>query len=88
MVVVNDQGITLDLGKTVRQRRNLNRGGGVTVGVTIPAPLIQTVAESRGLSLDQFCQEWEVEFYFGGFEGAYLKFIPRRKDQEQEKTEA
>jgi len=47
-----------------------------TVRVSIPRYVVRRETEKRGISIEQFLEEYRIEWRYNGFEGARAVFVP------------
>jgi len=56
---------------------------GRTVRVSIPRYVVRREADKRGLELEQFLEEFRIEWLYDGFDGAYARFVPAEKETDE-----
>jgi len=70
--------------KTYRQRFKLRRPvkGARFVETGVPWLVVESEAQAKGMSVDQFLEEYVVECLFNDFDGIIYRFVPRTEQTE------
>lgn len=78
MTTSTDNLMQIDVSTAYRRQFSLRRTARrpyKSVATTLPFPVIELAARIRGLDIDDFIETFDVEFFYDGNEGAFLRFV-------------
>jgi len=52
---------------------------GYTVRVSVPRAVVEKESRRLGLEIKEFTKEYRIQWLYNGFEGAWAKFVPKKK---------
>ena len=52
-----------------------------TIGSTLPYDAVEREARKVGLTVEEFIDKYEAEYWYGNFDGMYIKFV--KSDEKQ-----
>jgi len=80
-VMKKEKKVIIELNDAYRKTYRLRRTGedGQTVEASIPPEVIKKEARKRGLTREEFIEQFNVQWSYNAFEGMHLVFIKKVK---------
>jgi len=77
---MRDKLIILDASKVLKRRYSIRKAvpHSRSVEITLPWEVVAREAEARGLTIDEFVVQYEVECLFDDFSGVHYRFVKKR----------
>ena len=63
---------------TKTSRVHITGRNGLTYGTSVPKPLVERESKRVGLSPSEFLKQYELEWLYDNFGGAFVRFMPRK----------
>ncbi len=58
-----------------------------SVTTFLPSPVVEKAATAKGMSIEEFVDQYEVEFLYDGIEGGFFRFVKSDSPREKEPKE-
>jgi len=76
--IVLPTGEKIDIRRVYRKRYTLRRSGSGGISTTVPKMAMEREARVRGLTVEEFIEQYDIEWLFNHFSGYYIQIVPKR----------